>query len=187
MKKIPTLFFTLALLLFWNSFGYDAKADIHSGTRQWYGIKFDTSVPNTTFNWSGVTYRYLDTYERARAEWNGHSGVSLGKTAHAWADVYYVGTTTEPGLLGRVYPVDGYLDNVSMDSNWLFVRVKIFHNTMSNYNMTPTERFSNATHEVGHTVKMKHPVSYTGNTVMRQGIQAIGAQTYDYSELARKW
>lgn len=187
MKKFTKLIFAMLLISFFASFTSTASADYHSGTRPFYGVKYNTSVTNTNFTYSGTSYRYRDTFDQARAEWNGYSGVFLGRTEHSFADVYYVGSTSDPNLIGKVFPVNGYGDNVSMDSNWTYVRVYIYHNTMSNKNMRPSQRFSNATHEVGHTVKMKHPVSYTGSSVMHQGIQSIGSTSWDLSELARKW
>lgn len=183
IKLSATVFIISFVALFYSN---STKADIHSGTREFYGVKYNSSV-NSTFKHNGNTYNYRNTFDNARFEWSGHSGISLPKTEHSWADVYYVGSTSEPGLIGRVFPVNGYLDNVSMDSNWLFVRVYIYHNNMNKLNMSANQRFSNATHEIGHTVKMKHPTSYTGSSVMHQGIQSIGATSYDYSELSRKW
>ncbi|MDQ1147752.1 hypothetical protein QE429_004579 [Bacillus sp. SORGH_AS 510] len=186
MTKIIKLLFVTVLMSFATSFASSAKADYHAGTRPFYGVKYDSSVTGTNFTYNGVTYRYRDMYDKARAEWE-YYGISLGRTEHSFADIYYVGSTSDPSLLGRVFPVNGYGDNVSMDSNWTYVRVYIYHNVMTSFKMSDKERFSNATHEVGHTVKMKHPVSYTGSSVMKQGIQSIGTTAWDINELGKKW
>lgn len=182
-KKRKFIFLIVSLLLVSLSLSFApyAHADIHNGTRSFYGVKYDSSAQTKTFRHNEKTYNYRDIYDTARFRWNNRSGINLTKNSHSWSDVYYVGTTSDSGLLGRVYPLNGSLDFVSMDSYWLFVKVYIYDNTMNNFKMSPNQRSSNATHEVGHTVKMKHPTSYTGSSVMRQGIQSIGPTSYDYS------
>ncbi|MGY3714991.1 hypothetical protein ACWE42_05665 [Sutcliffiella cohnii] len=170
------------------SFVNKANADYHSGTRTFNGVRYDSSVINTTFISNGTTYNYRGVYDDARMQWHGKANrVSLTKYDHAWNDVYYVGTTSEPNLIGRVFPIDGYLNNVGMDANWTFVKVYIYNNTMNNKKMDRAQRFSNATHEIGHTVKMKHPSDKTVTSVMHQGIQSRGASTWDIQELNKKW
>lgn len=161
-------------------------ADIHSNTRVFNGVTLNSSV-NNSFIINGTTYYYSNVWEQARKNWHGQAGISLNYSTHNWADKYYVGTTSEPNLIGRVFPVNGYLDYVGMDDYWIFVNAYIYSNTMDSKNMSYAQRISNATHEIGHTLKLKHPTDSTKSSVMKQGIQSIGPTSYDYSELKRKW
>ena len=186
-NKLIKFFMVLSLILVsMQLLPTTSHADYHSNSRSFYGVKYDSSI-YTTFTYSGVTYNYWDGYEAARKQWDGKAGLSLAKGSHAWADTYYVGSTSDPNLLGKVFPVNGSQDFVGMDQQWLYVKVYIYNNVMSSYNMSYNQRYSNATHEIGHTVKMKHPASYTGTSVMKQGIQSIGASTWDYQQLNLKW
>ncbi|RKJ50458.1 hypothetical protein D7X33_32605, partial [Butyricicoccus sp. 1XD8-22] len=68
-----------------------------------------------------------------------------------------------------------------------YAKAYIYNNVMNNFNMTNSQRVSNATHEIGHTLKLAHPTDDSVVSVMRQGIRSIGPTTYDYNELDRKW
>lgn len=52
--------------------------------------------------------------------------------------------------------------------------------------MSEAERTSNATHEIGHSLKLAHPVGNV-TSVMKQGIQSRGPSSYDKTELKNKW
>lgn len=166
-----------------------ASADYHSNTRSFYGVNYDTSVFNT-FTHNGTTYYYYDLFESARLEWHNHApGVNLSKTTHNWADTYYVGNTSDPDLNGRVFPYNGYYDHVSMDEYWLYVKVYIYDSTFKSKNFSRAQRFGTAAHEVGHTVKMKHPADSTVDSVMHQGFAKNnnGSTSWDLKELNKKW
>lgn len=49
-------------------------------------------------------------------------------------------------------------------------------------------RSSNATHEPGHRLALDHPPGgTTAASVMKQGVQSIGPQTYDINDIVAKW
>ncbi len=104
-------------------------------------------------------------------------------------DEYYATTTSTAGLLGYTEPMKKILFiNVDADvnENWDFCRVYIYTNQMDANNMTDAQKISNATHEIGHSLKLAHPTS-SHTSVMNQGIQSIGPTDYDRSELISKW
>jgi hypothetical protein len=164
MKRILKSWVVLVLCLSFLFFDSDnAKADIWSGTRVFYGVKYTSSVTNTNFYANGIWYSYAKVFDDARAEWQGHSGISIPKTEHGFADKYYIGSTSDPDTTGQIFPVN-----------------------MSKFGYSYTNRFATATHEVGHSLKLKHTTS-SDKSVMIQGKKTYGAQTYDYNELERKW
>ncbi|BCG57093.1 hypothetical protein PUR_05180 [Paenibacillus sp. URB8-2] len=75
---------------------------------------------------------------------------------------------------------------VGVSDSWAYSTVAIYHNQMEFQGMTSSEISSNATHEVGHTLSQAHPVTSEAS-VMKQGIQSIGVQSYDVMSLISKW
>lgn len=186
MKRILKSWVVLVLCL---SFLFldsgNAKADLFSGTRAFYGVKYTSSV-YTNFTVNGTSYSYAKVFDAAREEWQGHSGISIPKTEHGFADKYYVGSTSDPDTTGEIRPVNGYGDYTSLNSNWTYVNVYLYGNNMNKFNYTYSNRFATATHEVGHSLKLAHTTA-DDTSVMIQGRKWYGAQTYDYKELERKW
>ncbi|WP_144941340.1 hypothetical protein [Paenibacillus sp. 32O-W] len=164
-------------------FSQIAFADIWGGNKYWNGItivEYDDSVAN---------YGYTEHYDEAMENWrNISSQVTLQKASHQYADRYYVGNTDDATLLGVVIPYTISGKKLGYESNWSagYATAIIYDNTMNSYNMTYAQKVSNATHELGHTLKLAHPSS-TQVSVMNQGIQSIGPTTYDKNELKRKW
>ncbi|MCE5172731.1 hypothetical protein LQV63_26020 [Paenibacillus profundus] len=136
---------------------------------------------------------YDNHYETARTNWNGISSkvkVSKTTTTSGDPDRYYVGTTGTSTLLGQIVPYKlsgGTYVEASPNDKWAYSTATIYDNTMKSYKMTHSQIVSNATHEIGHTVSLAHSPSSSGPSVMKQGIQDIGPQTYDKNELKAKW
>lgn len=179
-KKIFSVFSLLAVaLIFASSISY---ATIFSGGRSSanFNAYYDSSV---------ASYGYTNAYDTARSDWSAASNsVNIGKTTSATSspDKYYVGNTSVAGLLGVQTAYNSSGQNVGTSDKWAYSTVAIYNNQMEAYNMTSTQKISNATHEVGHTLSMAHP-STSQNAVMKQGIQSIGVQAYDRESLIAKW
>lgn len=148
---------------------------------------------------------YRGVFDGARANWSGISSnvtVNATSTNSNLPDRYYALDTDTPGLLGRINP---FVYNSSgalvggpeyVNSAWVTVNVFIYINQMQANGMTYSQQVSNATHEIGHSLKMAHPndascyysVPQSGeSSVMNQGIQNIGPQNFDKRELKRVW
>lgn len=148
---------------------------------------------------------YRGVFDSARTNWSGISSnvaVNATSTNTNLPDRYYALDTDTPGLLGRINP---FVYNSSgalvggpeyLNSAWVTVNVFIYINQMQANNMTYSQQVSNATHEIGHSLKMAHPndascyysVPQSGeSSVMNQGIQNIGPQNFDKRELKRVW
>ncbi|TKI57572.1 hypothetical protein E8L90_20090 [Brevibacillus antibioticus] len=159
-----------------------ALADYWGGGKTWAGVtvyEFDSSVYN-------YSYDYGKVYNQAIRNWEGISSkVSFVSRTHENSDKYYVGETSIQGLLGRMDPYNGSR-MASINSSWSSTKVHIFHNNMDAFNMSEAERISNATHEIGHSLKLAHPVGNV-TSVMKQGIQSRGPSSYDQTELKNKW
>ncbi|NGM84221.1 hypothetical protein G5B47_17560 [Paenibacillus sp. 7124] len=144
---------------------------------------------NAYYDSSVAIYGYSGAYDSARADWNAASGsVNIGKTTSTSGnpDKYYVGTTATTGLLGVTTPYNSSGGVVGVSDTWAYATVAIYDNQMNDYYMSGPERISNATHEVGHTLSQAHPVT-SQSSVMKQGIQSIGVQTWDKESLISKW
>ena len=172
-------FLTLVLLL---SPVQNALADYWKGGKTWDGVtiyEFDSSVYD-------YKYDYENVYNSAISNWEGiSSAVSFTEGEHRYADKYYVGNSSVQGLLGRMDPYSA-VGLTSLDKNWNYTKVHIFHNNMDSEGMTKAQRISNTTHEIGHSLKLSHPTR-NETSVMNQGIQKIGPTSYDKSELRSKW
>ena len=179
-RKFTSLAFVSFLLLITPI--QTALADYWKGGKTWGGVtiyEFDSSVYD-------YTYDYEDVYNQAISNWEGISSeVSFTEGEHKYADKYYVGKSSIEGLLGRMDPYSAS-GITSLDKNWNYTKVHIFDNNMKSYGMTKAQRISNATHEIGHSLKLAHPTQ-TVTSVMNQGIQSIGPKSYDKSELKDKW
>ncbi|MBN3526553.1 hypothetical protein [Paenibacillus apiarius] len=140
------------------------------------------------------SYGYGNHYDTARTNWNGISSkakVSKTTSTSGDPDRYYVGTTGSSTLLGQIVPYKisgGTYVEASPNDQWAYSTATIYDNTMKSFNMTSSQIVSNATHEIGHTVSLAHTSpSSSSPSVMKQGIQDIGPQTYDKNELKSKW
>lgn len=172
---------TITILLICFGITSVVYADIWSGGKYWDGVaivQYDNSVS---------TYGYATNYDSAMGNWkNISSKVDLIKASHDAADIYYVGETASSTTIGRIIPYDSYGRVADLNSKWYRVTVHMYDNTMKSFNMTSAQITSNATHEIGHSLKLAHP-SGTIGSVMNQGIQSIGPTVYDKNELKRKW
>jgi hypothetical protein len=186
MNLRKVLVFVLSMVLL-GSVSMSVHADYWAGTKTWGGItvyNYDSSVS---------TYGYSTIYDDARTNWTGiSSGVAFSNGTHTNADKYYVGITSSPTLLGQIIPYDGSGNSTSLTGSWHHVNVSIYDNTMDNYNMSRAERVGNATHEVGHSLKLAHPGSVNPlpspvTSIMNQGIQSIAPTSYDKQELKATW
>lgn len=72
----------------------------------------------------------------------------------------------------------------------------MYNDNIEKYKMGYSEIVSNAVHEIGHSVKLAHPGQGTlsktpvpsgQESVMNQGIQSIGPQSYEKKELIKTW
>lgn len=178
-SRVTTLLFSVAFLLIVSTKAY---ADI------WDGGKFMDGIAMVNFDSSVESYGYTAHYESAMENWNGiTNNVHVFKAgSHEAADVYYAGNSSVEGRLGIMIPYDRYGRVVDVDRNWYRATSHIYDNNMKSYNMTKAQIISNATHEIGHTLKLAHPSSSV-RSVMNQGIQSIGPTEYDKNELKRKW
>ncbi|MEK4191426.1 hypothetical protein [Paenibacillus sp. FSL L8-0494] len=144
---------------------------------------------NAYYDSSVASYGYTSHYDTARADWNAASSkVNIGKTTSTSGnpDKYYVGTTSNEGLLGVHTPYNSSGQNVNNSDTWAYSTVAIYHNQMNDFSMTTPERVSTATHEVGHSLSQAHPET-SQNSVMKSGIQSFGVQTWDKQSLIAKW
>ena len=48
-------------------------------------------------------------------------------------------------------------DSTAVDLKWPRTDVYIYSNTMDSASMTTSQKIANATHELGHTLKLAHP------------------------------
>lgn len=135
----------------------------------------------------------MDTanYDRGRTYWNGHSKVIIPKSTSATnADRYYIGNTSTPNLYGRMSSFDINGSPVSLHGYWHYTTVYMYANQMraqSNYSSSRVDY--NATHEIGHTLKMNHSPSKAIYSVMTQGFVTIppSLTQYDRGEIDAKW
>ncbi|MFM9282163.1 hypothetical protein [Paenibacillus jiagnxiensis] len=159
----------------------------------WAGGRSSGANFSAYYDSSVASYGYTNHYDSARADWNSaSSSVNITKTTSTSGnpDKYYVGVSSVAGLLGQIsrYTSSGQVVT-SLSDDWAYATVSIYHNNMDAYGedgMSQSERISNATHEVGHTLSMAHPVT-SRSSVMKQGVQSIGVQSYDKESLIEKW
>lgn len=168
-----------------------------------FATTFSGGRPSAKFNAyydsSVATYGYTSNYDSARSNWNALSNsVNIGKQNNTtdYPDKYYIGTTVnEPDscLLGQQIPyrknILGVIVGASNSQTWVYSTVAMYHNSMTDclgYNMSNAQITSNATHELGHTLALDHPTT-TSSSVMKQGVQSIGPQSYDFFDIAAKW
>lgn len=179
-KKIISIFSILSIVIIFAS--STSFATIFSGGRTSanFNAYYDSSV---------ASFGYTNAYDAARADWNAASNsVNVGKTTSTSGnpDKYYVGNTSVTGLLGVQAGYNSSGQILGTNETWTYSTVSIYHNQMEDYRMSFSEKISNATHEVGHTLSQAHPVT-SQNSVMKQGIQSIGVQDWDKGSLIAKW
>ncbi|KOY83310.1 hypothetical protein I6G82_06060 [Lysinibacillus macroides] len=195
-KRISINLFIIALLLLMSSVVSADTWFMHRSN------KFN-SILTAYYDSSVATYGYTSAYDDARARWGGiSSDVSISKTTSTNnnPDKYYIGTTASPTLIGRMIPYTktstGFITEASVDDDWLYATVRMYYNNMNSFGMNYSQIVSNAVHEIGHSLKLAHPGQGTESStpvpsgqysVMNQGIQSIGPQSYDKNELIKKW
>lgn len=139
----------------------EPEAISHQSTR--YGNGFHYAFYDSSVNSAHEQY-----FNLARTYWNQSPKVGIGRTYSrtAYTDKYSVAHGDILTLvLAEVFP--GYYDaagvaryNIGMDDKWDFVNVVLYSNTIeftagSSYSLSTASHV--AAHEVGHTVKQKHP------------------------------
>lgn len=153
----------------------EPEAANHQSTR--YGNGFHYAFYDSSVNSTHEQY-----FNLARTYWNQSPKVGIGRTYSrtAYTDKYSVASGDINTLvLGEVFP--GYYDtagvakyNIGMDDKWDFVNLVLYTNTMqyaggSSYSLSTASHV--AAHEVGHTVKQKHPPS---NISLNQSVVQTG-------------
>lgn len=166
-----------------------ANAETYPGGR-------NSAVFYAYYDSSVASYGYTAQYDAARSNWAGLSSkVAVNKSGSitSGTDKYYVGLTANVGYLGQHIPYNSSGIQTNNNSSWGYSTVAIYHNTMTNppppYSpLSYSEVVSNATHEIGHSLSLDHTSqSSSAISVMKQGIQAIGPQSYDINSLRSKW
>lgn len=178
-KKISFVCLTCILLFGVSSL---VRADYHpQGGRS-------TGKFNAYYDASVTTYGYTGIYDTARTSWNGISStVSIGKTTSASGlpDKYYVGTSATVGLLGQAAYYDANNNPVCPNCLRAYTLVSSYANNLEGSSYSA--KVSNATHEIGHSLALAHTTVTGINSVMYQGLQEIGPQQYDKSQLKARW
>lgn len=114
---------------------------------------------------------------------------------------YLYGFNFTSQILGQTCPTDVNGNSVSVNSNWY--KVAVFLNTSSPYITSSAQAKKVFLHEIGHCLKLAHPVSnttYHGTlygglpyAIMNQGIPASGTavaptiQQHDIDNLLGRW
>jgi len=177
--------FVLGVFVVIISFPLVSKADFWGGGKTWDGharVEYTPSV---------ASYGYTNIYNAAVNNWRGLSSkvtITVGVGSHPNDDKYHVAETSTPNLLGRIVPYNG--SEVGSTNYWAYVRVYIYDNTFNNFRFDEDERIGTATHEIGHSLKLAHPLSKSVSAVMHQYDDRDGVvspTSYDISELRRKW
>lgn len=196
MKKLIYLLLPL-VTLFVQDYSY---ADL------WLGWRNDNATVSVFFTQSVTnSSTYTSIFNSAIANWNNISSkVSLTKvTSSASVGTFvYVSTTATPWLLWMMFAYKtnsaGQViqDSTAIDLKWPRTDVYIYSNTMDSASMTTSQKIANATHELGHTLKLAHPGLWTmrcsaipswQTSIMSQGIQSTWPQTYDKNDIKYKW
>lgn len=186
LKYSKLIIITFSVLLFTSIISESvAKANYFSGGRKNnadYFAYYDSSVSS---------FGYSSNYDTARSYWNASSVVNITRTFSLLytPDIYYVDNTATSGLLGQVIPYDSSENVVGASSYWDHTHVFIYDNQMEAQSPYTTAYINyNASHEVGHTIKMAHtspPIS----SVMIQGWYSSPSSlsVYDSGEADLKW
>lgn len=183
-KKAISLFLGATILAV--AIPMSASANYHPNGRS-------TAKFNAFYDASVASYGYTGIYDTARASWGGISSkVAIGKTTSSSGlpDKYYVGTSTDPTLLGLASYYDGNSQPVSYTSVRAYTTVASYDNNLQRYEAAGSNsvRVSNAIHELGHSLSLGHTTDpNVTNSVMFEGAQTIGPQQYDQNQLKAKW
>ncbi len=190
MNKLSLLSLSIVgAILLTSSPTTHAESNAGGRTSAIFDVYYDASV---------ASFGYQTNFGNAFSNWEGHtSKVNLTRvfSTTSYPDKYYVGNSATPGLLGLssyFNLVSGSIVQVSPTDSRLYSTVSVYENNMDDpygngsYSMTDSERTSNMTHEIGHTLSQKHP-STSVSSVMNQGIQGIGPTFYDAQSLIAKW
>jgi len=162
-----------------------AFADTWSGGRS-------SALRYTYYDSSVSTYGYGGSFDSARNNWNSISSKVFIYSSLSYndpkADVYYVGNSSDPTLIGLTNAYKDHSGTLAFTTDlWAYCTVTIYDNNMKSNNMNSSQVISNATHEIGHSLSLDHPYVTSNSAVMKKGIQSIGPTTYDKSELKSKW
>lgn len=161
------------------------NADIYSGGRP-------DGYITAYFSPSLASYGYSSYFTSGMCNWANITSqiwFSYSTSDNDSYDKYYVADTSTTGLFGTMAPYKKFLwfyIGAYFNDTWAYSTVTVYDNQMDNFSFTANQRISNITHEIGHTLSLDHP-STQQTAVMNQGQQSIGPQTYDRSELIRKW
>lgn len=185
-KNVKLIVTSLSILLFGLiCFSSVVKADFFPGGRK------NNAAPYAYYHSTVSGYGYTGNYDAGRSYWNSSSKVNIKKTNGTIGrpDLYYIGTTSTPGLIGRIIPCNSAGVQVSTGSYWDYATVFMYDNQMKALSNYTNSRINyNAAHEIGHTLKMAH-VTSPYNSVMVQGWYNIPSSltNYDSGEINKKW
>ncbi|MFD7523379.1 matrixin family metalloprotease [Paenibacillus chitinolyticus] len=169
VKSLVTLTIIGAVL-----FSNEANANIFSYKRD-HGGKF-----NAWYDSSVSSYGYGPAYDQGRSNWGGiTSNVSIGTTSVKSGedtDEYYVGTTSDPTLLGQNIAYDvGWPVNIPRgknEQNWDYTTNAIYHNNIDKYSNSGFVARYVTTHEIGHSLGIAHTTGENASwSVMKDTVE----------------
>lgn len=162
------------------------------GATAFGGGRKNNGWPKAYYHSSVAANGYTSNYDAGRAYWNQSYIVTIGKTTSTAnrPDIYYIGNTSIPGVIGQFTPYNSLGNPVTVNSYWDYTTVFMYDNQMRALSNYTTLRINyNAAHEIGHTVKMAHPSSVLYLSVMAQGWNDLpySIRPYDLDEVNKKW
>ncbi|MFS0728393.1 matrixin family metalloprotease [Paenibacillus sp. 1P07SE] len=178
-RKVKVSMASLALVTAF-SLASVTSADYNAGGRS-------SAQFNAWYDSSVASYGYTGIYDSARASWGGISSrVAVGKTTSSAGtpDKYYVGTTTDPELMGLASYFNASGSPVCITCTRAYTTVALYNNNLPN---NYSYRLSAAIHEIGHSLSLAHTSNELTNSVMQPWLQNIGVQQYDMNQLKAKW
>jgi len=184
IKKILMLAFCILLI-----FPTIVSANYFSGGR--------TSPIFTAYYDSSVSsYGYTSHFDAGRVAWSIPLKVSVSKSSSnsSTYDEYYVGTTTDPTLLGLTLAYKngpwgtGLHYPATHSDTWVYCTVALYQNNLSTYSYNDVVGVT--THEIGHSLALAHttaPAVSIMTATTYAGNPTYQPTTYDMNELKSKW
>ncbi len=166
------------------------SADYHAGGRT-------SPIFTAYYDGSVASYGYTAHLDTGRTAWYQVGKVNISKSSSNSSsyDEYYVGTNTDPTLLGAQTPykngtVPGTHVFAGWDGTWKYSVLSLYDNNMNNAGFSYNDKVGVAVHEVGHTLALKHTTA-PNLSVMASGTWAGNPTylptTYDIGQLKAKW
>lgn len=191
-QKIFISFFSLlALFILMSSTifaDYTFLGKRNSGAK--FYVWYDSSVFNNSYdgyfntgknNWNNISSKVGPLTYNQNSEVNGKK-----------SDRYYVGNTTNSGVLGYFNPMLHNGTSVNpFESSWEYGSIYAYKNQIDLYGLTSAQITSSvATHEVGHSLSLSHNFgsACNNNCVMTaNALTSIAPNTEDKTQLKNKW